>query len=561
MFDLRPLITAQINGEDAGLVVDSGAWYSILSMAGAARLKLRLESAPRGLGTLRGVTGSTAVEVATVKSLVLASVPLRNTQFLVGGNEIGLDAVGLLGQNILRLTDVEYDLANGVVRLVRPHDCGRADLAYWVPVGQGYSVLGIESTTPRQPSTRAIAFVNGQKIRVGLDTGSSSSTLSRRAAERAGFRVDAAGVVPAGVVFGLGRDSVQSWIAPFDSFRIGGEEVRHTRLRVADEGFLSTADIDMLLGDDFFLSHHIYVATSQNKLYFTYNGGPVFNLAAGATQGTQPAPPPPTRTAAASEPTDAAGFSRRGAALMSRHEYSQAIADLTRACELAPKQPFYFYQRGVAYVQNQQSELGQADLDHAIELKPDYVAALMARSELRFRANDRSGASADLDVAERALPKLSDVRLPLAQAYERLDLLPQAIYQDDLWIDAHRDDIEVASALNARCRDRALLDQDLDRALDDCNAAVRGSSRAGGLRADALASRGLLYLRRGDYRRSISDYDAALKQNPQLSDALYGRGLAELRSGMSAAGREDMTSAAALRPNVADVFTRHGVTP
>ena len=34
----------------------------------------------------------------------------------------------------------------------------------------------------------------------------------------------------------------------------------------------------MLIGADFFLSHHVYVANSQRKLYFTYNGGPVFNL-------------------------------------------------------------------------------------------------------------------------------------------------------------------------------------------------------------------------------------------------------------------------------------------
>jgi tetratricopeptide (TPR) repeat protein/predicted aspartyl protease len=562
MFDLRPLITAQINGEDASFVVDSGSWYSILTTAGAARLKLRPESAPRGLGTLHGVTGSTGAEIATVRSFVLASVPLRNTRFLVGGNELGLDAVGLLGQNILRVADVEYDLANGAVRLVHPRDCRRADLAYWVPIGQGYSVLGIDSTTPRQPETRAIAFVNGQKIRVAFDTGSGNSILSRRAAERAGFRVDAPSVVPAGIVFGLGRGSVQSWIAPFESFRIGGEEVRHTRLRVADEGFLSDADVDMLLGDDFFLSHRIYVATSQNKLYFTYNGGPVFNLVAApnSTQATNTAPPPPTHTPATNAATDATGFSRRGAALMARHEYPQAIADLTRACELAPNEAFYFYQRAAAYLQSEQPDLGKADLDHAIELKPDYVAALIVRSEVRLSAKDSAGASADLDMADHAAPPLSDVRLQIAQGYERLDLLPQAIYQYDLWIEAHREDIEVASALNARCRARALLNQDLDRALDDCDAAVRRSP-GGGARADALNSRGLVYLRRGDYRRSISDYDEALKQNPQLSDSLYGRGLAELRSGMSAAGQKDLASATALQPTVSEMFTKHGVVP
>jgi hypothetical protein len=36
--------------------------------------------------------------------------------------------------------------------------------------------------------------------------------------------------------------------------------------------------LDMVLGADFFLTHRIYVANNQQKMYFTYNGGPVFDL-------------------------------------------------------------------------------------------------------------------------------------------------------------------------------------------------------------------------------------------------------------------------------------------
>jgi len=66
----------------------------------------------------------------------------------------------------------------------------------------------------------------------------------------------------------------KTWIAPISSFKIGGEEIHDTRLRIGDIG----PDADMLLGADFFLAHHIYVSNRQDKLYFTYNGGPVFNL-------------------------------------------------------------------------------------------------------------------------------------------------------------------------------------------------------------------------------------------------------------------------------------------
>ena len=569
MFNLRPIISAKINSEDARFVLDSGAWYSLLTPAAVAHFRLRLEAAPFGFGTTgRGIGGAAEVQTATVKSLVLSSQPLRNVQFFVGGNQLGFDAAGLLGQNVLRVADDEYDLANGVMRLIVPKGCHRdAVLAYWLTPNQPYSVLDIVPTTPLQPLTRASAFVNGKEIRVLFDTGAPISLLSRQTAERAGVKIDAPGVKPAGLTSGIGLATVQTWIAPFDSFKIGNEEVLHTRLRVADQD-LSTEGFDMLLGDDFFLSHRIYVATSQNKLYFTYNGGGVFkafNVAPvpAASKVTEAAPTAATENTApgGNIPTDAADFSRRGGALMARHEYPQAIAELTRACELAPSEPLYFYQRAMAYLESQQGDLGKTDLDHAIELKPDYLDALMSRIELRLRSRDAAGASADLEAADHTAPKQSDARLPMAQVYERLDLLPQAIAQYDLWIDAHRDDIGLAGALNGRCWARALLNQDLDRALQDCDAAVRRGERGSRLRAAALDSRGFVYLRRGDYRRSISDYDEALRQEPQSAASLYGRGLAELRAGKNTAGREDLAAAAALRPNVADVFTRHGMMP
>src|SRR6202035_3157438 len=113
---------------------------------------------------------------------------------------------------------------------------------------------------------------------------------------------------------------VQTWIAPVDSFKIGDEEIRHTSLRLTDTDF---EGIDMLLGADFFLSHRIYVANAARKLYFTYNGGPVFNLDVAPQSGS--APPSAAETTAA-EPVSAADFARRGTAFTSRREYDKAIA-------------------------------------------------------------------------------------------------------------------------------------------------------------------------------------------------------------------------------------------
>jgi len=98
---------------------------------------------------------------------------------------------------------------------------------------------------------------------------------------------------------------VKSWIAPFASFKLGDEEIRNTRLRIGEPGI----DTDMLIGADFFLSHRIYVASKQHKLFFTYNGGAVFNLKAAMPAPASDVPP---AESAPDEPKDAAAYSRRG---------------------------------------------------------------------------------------------------------------------------------------------------------------------------------------------------------------------------------------------------------
>jgi tetratricopeptide (TPR) repeat protein/predicted aspartyl protease len=554
MSNLRPLITEKINDTDVQFVVDSGAFFSMISAASAAELKLKLHPAPFGL-RVTGVGGSTDASVAIVKVFTLQGIPIHNVEFLVGGSEAGAGSIGLLGQNVLRIGDVEYDLAKGVIRLIHVEDCKHTRLAYWVDGTQPYSVMDIESTTPSSPHTTGTAFVNGARIRVMFDTGAATSVLSLRAAERAGIKPDTPGVVDAGFSSGIGRSAVKTFIGPIPSFKIGDEEIKNTRLRF---GNIDLETADMLIGADFFLSHRVYVATSQHRLYFTYNGGAVFNLTASAKMPSETAA---GTAAGTSEPTDAADYSRRGAASAARRDFERALADLTRACELAPNDAGYFYQRGVIYLETKQTDPALADFNRALELKPDDVPALVARAELRLAGSDRTGASADLDAADRIAPKEADVRLLLAHDYQRADLSVLAVAQLDLWILSHTDDARMADALYGRCWLRALQGQDLPKALNDCNSAFRMSSKSGNLMAQILNSRGLVRLRLGDYDKSIADYDASLKLYPQDAWSLYGRGVAKMRRNKAAEGEADIADAKKLWPNVADEFTRRGITP
>ncbi len=322
-------------------------------------------------------------------------------------------------------------------------------------------MMDIEYTNPGTPHAKGSAYINGAKITAMFDTGASTSVLSLKAAARAGVKSDTPGVVDAGYSTGVGRGSVKSYIAPFASFKIGdNEEIKNTRLRVAD---IDLDEGDMLVGADFFASHHILISNSQHRVYFTYNGGPVFNLSQSAAAAADGAAvhgsETPAPGAQADEPVDAAGFARRGEALAGRRDFEHALADLTRAGELNPGEAEYVYQRGMVHWENKQSDLAMTDFDHALALKPDHLAALVSRARLRLQAGKLSDAAADLDSADRSAPKQADIRFTLGELYEAADLPGPSLAQLDLWIANHPDDSKMARALNQRCWTRALRER------------------------------------------------------------------------------------------------------
>lgn len=568
MTDRMPMVQGQINGADAKFIVNSGYHYSAMTDASAARYGIKTFQAPAEYQM--GKAGSAQPSVAKVNQLAVGREVIQGFDFLVGGSDDGSDIAGVLGQNFLLPSDVEYDFSAGALRLFRSAHCDNEALAYWTAgTTTRYSVINARAVTRPEtkvgsrfvtahrvdnPDTSATGYVNGSEIRVRFDSGQPVSLITRKAAVRAGVNLDPSVARQAGDVLGLGKGSIPSYIVPVASFKLGDEEIHNTQLRVVDADL---EDVDMLLGADFFLSHRILVANSQRKIYFTYGGGPIFNLAT-MRQRTEAKDPESREGDGAG---DAADNARRGAAAASRREYAQALELLDRACELAPDNVDYRYLRGQVHWFMGHREPAKIDLDQALRLKPDHVGALLLRGQWLLQDGQQAAARADLDSASVAMSKQDNWRIQLSVQYAEAGEPEKAIAELDLWISLNPDNARLPDALNARCWDRALTGEHLDLALKDCKAALQAAAKGSIEYGETSDSLGFLYLRMGEYEKSIAAYNDAVSVAAINALSMYGRGIAKLRLHRTAEGEADITQAKARRPHVADEYKQWGVVP
>jgi hypothetical protein len=179
-------------------------------------------------------------------------------------------------------------LVHGVVRLFQPKDCEGASLAYWST--DGADQVEIEAVDEVHPQVVLTVQIDGRPFRALLDSGASTSLLAASDAARLGVTPETPGVVVTGSGIGMGAKKIDTWIGPFKSFTIGKETITNPRIVVSDlwkdTTYTRTGSNlrtyvglqPILLGADFLLAHRVLVAHSQRKMYFTYEGGPMFQV-------------------------------------------------------------------------------------------------------------------------------------------------------------------------------------------------------------------------------------------------------------------------------------------
>lgn len=256
--------TGSINGTPSVMLLDTGAWRTLLTRTGTERLGLRLRNTGHhayGVGGIARLYETRVNEFVTGPSRASKGVMTVLTDF---GYVPSYDAI--VGAPFLLQADLEISLAAKELKFFRPLDCRDEFLAYWDPKAVE---LPFHRDSREGSNPLFTVSVNGRELIAMIDTGAGTTSITLDAAKRTGLQLDAPGVNRLSDAVGVGTRKRARWRTRFATLQVGDETIRNAEVNVID----SDVPTDVILGADFLRSHRVLFAMSQRKLYFSYIGG------------------------------------------------------------------------------------------------------------------------------------------------------------------------------------------------------------------------------------------------------------------------------------------------
>ncbi|WP_333571004.1 DUF3857 domain-containing protein [Sphingomonas sp.] len=257
--------------------------------------------------------------------------------------------------------------------------------------------------------------------------------------------------------------------------------------------------------------------------------------------------------AIAAKPDDPDSYTNRAWFHETIYDRESAIADLTKAIELAPTADMYLRRADAEYALRRDDK-ALADVQAALELEPDSGGGT---STLAVFKRDRGQMDEARALIEARIDQGGEKKL--GWQMELASLLGDGGQVDDA-IAVLDEAIAAApgnaALLNSRCWIRATHNVAIDQALKDCTSGVELSSSS----AAILDSRAMVYFRMGKLDAALADLDAALRASPEQSASLYMRGVIGRRTKAKDADAY-LAAARMIEPRVDERFARFGIKP
>jgi predicted aspartyl protease len=280
--DLTPtgyaeLVPVEIAGVRKLMVLDTGSSATVISEKAAKEIGLPLKASQI---QLYGVSGKSTV-TTTLGSFAIGMLKVEQFYFQIAPFEFSDEVAGALGADVLRKVDVSIDFGTHHMDLMTQDHCeGR--VKHW----KGEPTAVVPFTLAKNSAHIILEVeIDGRRMNAILDTGASTSTLTRPIAEgRLDVKIDTPNLAMPG------EDGADALYHTFKTLNFEGVTVTNPQFVIIPDraskhfenrelGSLLNRPPEyieppVLLGMNVLKHLHIYIAYREKKLYITPTAKP-----------------------------------------------------------------------------------------------------------------------------------------------------------------------------------------------------------------------------------------------------------------------------------------------
>lgn len=257
-----PVVTANINGRPARLILDTGSDVTVLNRAAASRLGIAYDE--RTTVPLGGAGGQGRAFSALLPSLGLGGATTGSVRAIVTNVPLPpLD--GVVGINVLVGYEMDIDLPHRRLALYRARPCPAALPPWTAP----YTRLPVQQQ--RSGHLYVSAALDGQPIFALLDTGATLTTVAPGPARDAGVTDAALRRAPTFRSQAFNEGGLGGRVQRFASLTIGADTVTNPALHVAD---LPPYAGEAIIGEDYLGTRRLWVSMLLGTVFATTNDQP-----------------------------------------------------------------------------------------------------------------------------------------------------------------------------------------------------------------------------------------------------------------------------------------------
>lgn len=258
----RITVPMSVSGHVLHMLIDTGGFGSFLTADAAQKTGLVIEHGynPDVFITFYG--GARVRDFTHARTVALAQMKAENMLFGIMPEPMPSDEDGIIGQDILRAYDIDFDFAGGNLNFYSTDHCeGR--VVYWTDS----PVAVVPFKRDRMSHIILDTQLDGKDLTAIFDTGAANSQAEwETVSGMFGLTEKSAGMKK---LAGEGAEAYYTY--PFKALTFGGVAVNNPELVLANYGVshLRTDQPQLLIGINVMRRFHLYIANAENKLYIT----------------------------------------------------------------------------------------------------------------------------------------------------------------------------------------------------------------------------------------------------------------------------------------------------